>query len=238
MLCLILAGGFATRLYPLTINKAKALLEYKGKPVITHIVERIPQNINILVSTNKKFEADFLDWGSTIDRPVEILVEEAVNEGQKKGAVSAIDFWIKSRNITENIIIIAGDNYFEFDLADFIAEFNARDVMIAVYDTGNTERAYDTALLRQFGLVSLENNRIIRFDEKPLQPKSNIIATGIYVLPQRIYPLLSQYCRECDRDNLGHFAGYLLDKEEVYAYIFSEFWQDIGNEIMQASLLV
>jgi len=92
MKCLILAGGFATRLYPLTENKAKALLEFRGKPVITHVVDRIPLNVDILVSTNKKFETDFLDWRKTLSRPVEICIEEAVTEKQKKGAVGAIDF--------------------------------------------------------------------------------------------------------------------------------------------------
>ena len=70
MKCLILAGGFATRLYPLTINKAKALLEYKGKPIISHIVHGIPANIDILVSTNKKFETDFYDWQKNLEREV------------------------------------------------------------------------------------------------------------------------------------------------------------------------
>ncbi len=116
MKCLILAGGFATRLYPLTINRAKALLEFKGKPVITHMVERVPLHLDILVSTNKRFETDFTSWRETLDRPVEICVEEAVTDDQKLGAIAAIDFWIKNKNITEELLVIAADNYVELDL--------------------------------------------------------------------------------------------------------------------------
>ena len=70
MKCLILAGGFGTRLYPSTLNQAKALLEYKGKPIISHIVDKVPQHIDIMVSTNKKFEADFHQWQQKTDRKV------------------------------------------------------------------------------------------------------------------------------------------------------------------------
>ena len=76
MKCLILAGGFGIRLYPLTINRAKALLEYKGKPLVTHIVAKVPENIDILVTTNRKFEADFRQWQRSLSRQVEICVED------------------------------------------------------------------------------------------------------------------------------------------------------------------
>jgi glucose-1-phosphate thymidylyltransferase len=231
MKCLILAGGFATRLYPLTMNRAKALLEFKGKPVITHVIDRIPRNIDILVSTNKKFETDFTEWQKILDRPVEILIEEAITDDQKMGAVAAIDFWIKRKPINEDLIVIAADNYIEFDLADLMAKFDGWNTLIAVHDVGDKDKACEIGKACQLGLVILEENRVIRFDEKPLQATSSIIATGIYVLPSRIFPLLSQYCRKKRRDNLGNFINFLLDKEEVQAYSFTEIWVDVGDEI-------
>jgi glucose-1-phosphate thymidylyltransferase len=99
MKCFILAGGFATRLFPITANRAKALLVFKGKPIITHIVNRVPRHIDVLVSTNKKFEGDFAEWQKTLGRPVEILIEEALSDDQKMGAACAIDFWVKRKNI-------------------------------------------------------------------------------------------------------------------------------------------
>jgi glucose-1-phosphate thymidylyltransferase len=238
MKCLILAGGFATRLYPLTLNKAKALLEFKGKPNITHIIERVPPQVDILVTTNKKFESDFFKWQKKLGRRVEICIEEAMEDGQKKGAVSAIDYWIKQKRIAEDLMIIAADNYFEFNLADLMAGFDGRTALIAVRDIGDKNMACELNKACQVGLVTLENNRVIRFDEKPPEATSSIIATGIYIIPARIFPVLSLYCNQKKQDNLGSFISFLLDKEVVRAYAFSEVWLDIGDEIKKGRLSV
>lgn len=223
MKCLILAGGFATRLYPLTASRAKALMEYKGEPIINHIVDKIPRNIDIMVSTNKKFEADFCHWQEGIDRKVEILVEEALSEHQKLGAIGSLNFWIEHRPIVEDLLAIAGDNYFEFNMAQFIAAYNGKNVLVAVYDIGDKDKA------SQFGVVQLEGHRIAEFQEKPAKPKSSLVATACYIFPQRMFPLLHQYCQEGKRDNLGSFISYLIDQDEVHAYTFTEPWLDIGN---------
>jgi len=236
MKCLILAGGFATRLYPLTLNKAKALLEYKGKPLITHIVEMVPRNMDILVTINKKFEVDFSDWQQTIDRPVKLCVEDAMTDKKKKGAVSAVDFWIKDKNVTEDLLTLAGDNYFELNLTDLISQCSSEKATIAVYDVGDKNKACELGKACQVGLVTLDKRKVIKFDEKPLEPTSSLIATDIYVLPARIFPLLSEYCSESKRDNLGSFIAYLLDKHEVEAYISTELWADIGEEIKKGNV--
>ena len=238
MKCLILAGGFATRLYPLTLNRAKALLEYRGKPVITHIINRMPPNIDILVSTNKKFEADFLGWKKTLNRPVEILIEAAVTDDQKIGAVGAIDYWIKKLNIKDDLLIIAADNYFEIDLADFISKFDGKNILIAVYDVGDKEKACEIGRTCQLGLVIVQDDKVIRLDEKPPEATSSIIATGIYLLPSRIFPVLSKYCVEKRRDNLGSLIAFLLKNEEVQAYSFTQLWVDIGDEIKKGNLTI
>ncbi len=238
MKCLILAGGFATRLYPMTINKAKALLEFKGKPVISHMVERVPQNIHIMVSTNKRFEYDFINWRETLSRPVEICVEEAIADDQKLGAVGAIDFWIKNKIITDDLLVIAGDNYVELDLTDFLARFDGQLTMIAVYDVGDKEKACEIDKVCQIGLVILEGDRVIRLDEKPPRATSSVIATGIYILPARIFPLISKYCQQTRRDNLGSLISHLLQSEPIRAYPFTKTWIDIGDEIKRGRLAV
>ena len=239
MKCLMLAGGFATRLYPVTENRAKALLEFRGRPVISHLVGRIPGHLDILVSTNKKFEVDFLRWRDTLGRPVEIGVEEATADAQKLGAVGAIDFWVKKKNITDDLLVIAADNYFELDLADFVAHFDGRTTLIAVYDVGDKEKACEIDKACQVGLVVLKGDRVVRLDEKPPKPTSSIIATGIYLLPARIFPILSRYCEEKKQDNLGQFISYLLRrKEPVRAYAFTQIWMDIGDEIGRGRLTI
>ena len=223
MKCLVLAGGFATRLYPLTISRAKALLEYRGEPIINHVVRKIPHNIDILVNTNKRFEADFRRWARTIDRKVRILVEDVTNEKQKLGAVGSLNFWIQNVPISEDLLVIAGDNYFEFSLAEFIAEYDGKHTLVAVHDIGDKGKA------KQFGVVRLHESRIVEFQEKPTHPQSSLIATACYVFPPHIFPLLREYCHQGERDHLGSFIAYLVGRDEVHAYTFTEPWVDIGT---------
>jgi len=220
--CLIMAGGFGVRLYPLAINKAKALQEYKGKPLITYLINKVPRDIDILVSTNMKFEADFRQWQKTIDRHVELCVEEARTEEQEKGAVSALNFWIGKKSIAGDLLVIAGDNYFGFDLTQFIAAYNGNNTLVAIHDIGDRRQA------SQFGVVQLDGYRIVEFEEKPTNPSSSLIATACYILPPRVFPLLRQYCSEAKRDNLGCFISHLIEVDEVQGYPFSELWFDIG----------
>jgi len=223
MKCLILAGGFGTRLYPLTIAKAKGLLEYKGRPVISHIVDKIPEDIAIMVNTNKKFEANFHRWQRTLSREVEICVEPVQSDEEKLGAVGSLNFWVERKKITDDLLVIASDNYFGFDLARFISAYDGVNTLVAVYDIGDRDKA------RQFGVVRLDGNRIVELEEKPADPRSSLISTACYVFPPRIFPLLSQFCSQVGRDNLGSFITYLIGRDEVYAYVFSEPWFDIGN---------
>ncbi len=225
MKCLILAGGFGTRLYPLGINQAKALLRYQDKPLLTHIVDKIPHGVDILVSINKQFEADFSRWRSTVDKPVELCIEDVWTEEQKRGAVASLDFWINHKNITQDLLVIAGDNYFEFDLSKFIAAYDGMNSLVAVYDIGNPWEA------SQFGVVRLDGYKIVELKEKPTKPRSSLIATACYLLPPRIFALLSQYCTEGKRDNLGDFIAYLIDTDEVHGYPFTELWFDIGSKL-------
>jgi glucose-1-phosphate thymidylyltransferase len=222
MKCLILASGFGTRLYPLTQNKAKALLEYKGKAIINHIIDKVPQDIDILVNINQKFEADFRYWQDSIGRAVTLCVEPVLTEEQAFGAIGSLDYWIKAKNIAEDLLVVACDNYFEFDLRQFISTYTRKHTLVAVYDVGDKSKA------GQFGVVHLDGNRITELAEKPTKPKSSLVAIACYIFPPRIFPLLFQCCTE-GRDNLGNFIAYLIEKDEVHAYTFSELWFDIGS---------
>ncbi len=227
MKCLVLASGFGTRLYPFTIYRAKALLEYNGKPLLTHIVEKVPADIEVFVCCNRRFEADFREWQNRTRRQVELCVEDVWSEEQKKGAIGSLNFWVEEKRFADDLLVIAGDNYFEFDLEEFIAAYNGRSVLVAVHDINDREKA------RQFGVVRLDGTRIVEFEEKPAEPKSSLVATAIYVLPSRVFPVLSHYHRLGKRDNLGGFIAYLVNTEEVYAYTFSEAWLDIGSSFSQ-----
>ncbi len=230
MKCLVLASGFGVRLYPLTIHKAKALLEYNGKPVLSHIVDKVPAGIEVFVCCNRKFEADFRKWQIHTDRQVEVCVEDVWNEEQKKGAIGSLNFWVEEKKFTDDLLVIAGDNYFEFDLKDFIAAYNGKNVLVAVHDINDRQKA------RQFGVVKLDGKRIVEFEEKPAEPKSSLVATAVYILPPRVFPVLSHYHSLGERDNLGSFIAYLVEREEVHAYAFSEAWRDIGSALTGEAL--
>lgn len=230
MKCLILASGFGTRLYPLTMNRAKALLPYKGKPMINHIVDKIPRDIEILVNVNMKFEHDFREWGREQGRDIDICVENVRSEDEKLGAIGSLNYWIKQKNITEDLLLFGADNYFEFDLSRFLAAYDGRHVVVAVYDVGHPSRA------TQYGVVKIEGDRIIELEEKPAAPKTSLVATACWILPPRVFPIISAFCEKAVRDNLGFFITHLVGIDNVIAYSFKEKWIDIGNlEIYHAT---
>jgi len=212
--CLILASGFGTR-------TAKALIEYKGKALLTHIVESIPPDIEILLVTNKKFEADFHRWQETIDRKVQIAVEDVRTEKDKKGALGSLTFGIQQGDIKEDLLVLASDDYFGFDLSRFIGAYSGKNTLVAVHDIKDKRRA------GQFGVVEVQNGRIVKCEEKPRHPRTSLIGVACYVLPPRLFPVLSRYHHEHPEiDQLGHFITYLVECDEVDAYVFTELWLD------------
>lgn len=225
MKCLILAGGFGRRLPPGISEGPKALLDYLDKPLISHIVERIPRNIDILVATNKKFEPHFLRWKDTLNRPVEILVEKAWNEKEKPGALASIGYWVQNKCINEDLLVIASDNYFEFDVNRFISAYDGKNTLVAAYDIGDEKKA------RDFGVIELNGGKITKFVEKPAQPSSTLVATACYIFPTRILQICLSYCRTEKKDLLGDFIAHLVKTDEVYGFPFKEKWFDIGSEI-------
>ena len=223
MKCLILASGFGTRMYPLTLNTAKALLPYKGKPVINHIVDKIPLDIEIMVNVNKKFEIDFYEWQQKQERKITICVEEVYSDEQKLGAIGSLNHWIREKNIEEDLLLFGSDNYFEFDLNKFIAAFDGEHILVAVHDLGDPKKA------TQYGVVKVGGMRIIELEEKPVQPRSSLIATACWIIPKRVFPLISEFSQGTKRDNLGSFITFLIGKDHAHAYLFNERWIDIGN---------
>jgi glucose-1-phosphate thymidylyltransferase len=220
----ILASGFGTRLYPLTRDTAKALIEYRGKPLLTHIVERIPRNTDILLVTNRKFEVDFRRWQDNTDRRVKIAIEDVWTERDKKGALGSLTFGIEQGNINEDLLVLASDDYFEFDLSRFVAAYNGKNALVAVHDIGDKDRA------RQFGVVEVERGRIVKCEEKPMHPKTSLIGIACYILPPRLFPVLSRYHHEHPEiDQLGHFITYLVEYDAVDAYVFTELWLDTAD---------
>jgi glucose-1-phosphate thymidylyltransferase len=226
MQCFILAGGFATRLWPLTEQRAKPLLPLAGSPIITRIVEKVPMDIPITVSTNAAFGTAFDEWKRTLSRTnVTVLVEPTAKDDEKLGALGATSHWIRSAHINDDLLLIAGDNECGFSISSFLAAARPGIPLLAAFDIGDRERA------RSFGTVIVDSDdRTVRgFEEKPKEPKTSLVATGCSLIPKEYLPTLVAYAKE-HPDNIGGiFEHFLAKKIAVDCFRFTEPWFDIGS---------
>ena len=231
MKCIILAGGFAKRLWPLTLNKSKPLLEVSGKPIINYIMEKI-DTIDVIdeifVSTNAKFEPAFNEWFEKykFKKPIKLVIEPTKSEEEKLGAIAGINFVLENEKIDEECLIIAGDNLFSFEISDIIDFYREKNApVIAFFDVNNKEKA------KLYGIAKIDqNNKIIDFIEKPEDPPSTLASTVCYIFPQAVLSLFSKYLKVSKkRDAPGFFLQWLHKKHDVYAFVFSGYWFDIGS---------
>ncbi|MBI5061095.1 MAG: nucleotidyltransferase family protein [Candidatus Aenigmarchaeota archaeon] len=232
MKCIILAGGYAKRLWPLTNYTPKPLLDINGKPIINIILEKINKVHEIdevFVSTNKKFEAPFRDWikeNHTSGKKMKLILEPTIEESGKFGTIAGISYAIESENIEDDCIVIAGDNLFDFELSDFIAFYEKkRAPVFAVFDIKDFWKA------QLYGIVSIDgNNRIVDFVEKPEKAPSTLASTACYIFPKETLHLFKAYIKDGGRkDSPGFFIAWLSKKQPVYAYTFKGHWFDIGD---------
>ncbi|MBN2112200.1 NTP transferase domain-containing protein, partial [Candidatus Woesearchaeota archaeon] len=151
MKALILAAGYATRLYPITKQIPKPLMPIVGKPMIEYILdnlESVDEVDEIFIVTNEKFYPHFRIWHDRVeaakvyDKKITILNDRTTKDSVKIGAVGDINFVIKKANFDEDLLIIAGDNLFEFKLNEFVAFFKEKNKpIVALYDVKDLEIA-------------------------------------------------------------------------------------------------
>lgn len=222
----ILAGGFATRLWPLTEKRAKPLLPIAGKPILNHIIDGLPEQMPITVSTNAALQKGFDEWKREGERSnISILIEDTKDDDQKLGALGAVAQWIEQQSIDDDVLLLTGDNYFGFSMEDFLQQFEEGTPLLAAYDIKDTEQA------KAFGTVILESNSttIAAFEEKPKEPKTTLVSTGCSILPKSTLPILVEYAKE-HPDNVGGIFEELRRKNQaIQCYVFEEPWFDIGS---------
>lgn len=216
-----MAGGYATRLWPITKDNPKALLPVGDKVILDYIIEKTKElDLNVYVSTNRFFAKYFEEWGKNKD--IELLIEDTLHEEEKLGTIGALNEALEKLGL-DDYLVIAGDNLFSFSLRDFLDRYDGK-TLIAVYDIGDFE------LAKRYGVVLLEGNKVIDFEEKPARPKSTWISTGVYVFPKEVMEMVPQYLEEGNRDSPGYFIQWLLKKGiEIHAYKFDDYWYDIGS---------
>ena len=231
MKAIILAGGYAKRLWPLTKNKPKQLLSVGGRPMIEYIMEKLEAQKGIdkiIISTNEKFEENFKQWLSEYKstKDVSLVIEPTLLEENKLGSVGALGYLIKKKNIDEELMIIGGDNLFEFNLRDLVNYYREkRGNVVALYDLKSVQKA------RSYGVAKVnEEMRIIGFVEKPENPPSTLVSTACYVLSSEgVKSILTYLDKGENPDAIGFFVKWLIKRERVFGFVFSGRWFDIGS---------
>lgn len=233
MKALILAAGYGTRLYPLTKEFPKCLLEVGKRPLIDHIVEKIRalKDCNeIIVVTNSKFFPQFKDWASRAARKPRItLVDDLTSTLEdRRGAIGDLYFAITRKRLKDDLLVIGGDNLFEGDLNDFVSFSRTKGFhsCIGVYKLKNKKEA------SKYGVIMLDkNNRVIDFKEKPKEPLSSLVAMCLYYFPENKLSLVKEYVlgRKQKRDAVGFYIDWLRKKEAMYGFVFQGKWFDIGD---------
>jgi glucose-1-phosphate thymidylyltransferase len=231
MKAIILAGGYATRLQPLTDDLSKCLLPVGGKPVVDWILERIREVEEIdevHVVTNSRFAQDFEHWAMFKDG-VTVHDDRTTSNEDRLGAIGDVAFTLDQAGIVDDdVIVIAGDNLFDYDLQDYVDFWRSKGVAsaVAVRDVG------DLRLASQYGIVALDgDDRVVDFVEKPAEPTSTLAATATYIYHRDHLPLVSRYLAEGNPpDQSGSFFEWLRSREPVYGYWFTGIWLDIGDK--------
>ncbi len=231
MKAIILAGGYAKRLWPLTKNKPKQLLSVGGRPMIEYIMEKLEAQKDIdkiIISTNEKFEENFKEWlsGYKSSKDIELVFEPTLSEKDKLGSVGALGYLIKKKNFNEELVIIGGDNLFEFNINDLINYHREkRGNIVALYDLKSIQKA------QNYGVAKVdEDMRIIDFLEKPENPPSTLVSTACYVLsPEGVKSILTYLDKGENPDAIGFFIKWLIKRERVFGFAFLGKWFDIGS---------
>jgi len=232
---IILAAGYATRLYPLTLNIPKPLLHVTPeKTVIDFIVDDLSgvRGIDeVLVVTNHKFYPDFIRWSAKrkLACTLTVLDDGTMSNLDRLGAVGDIVYAVNKKRIDSDLIVIGGDNLFDRGFKDFFNfAFSKRPyASLGVFDIKDKKDA------AQFGVVSVDpRGRVISFEEKPARPRSSCVATCLYFFPKDTLRLLHRYAADPKtiKDAPGNYIRWLMQKSRVYGSALGQgHWHDIGH---------
>jgi len=231
MKAIILAAGYATRLYPLTLNRPKALLSINDRVVLDYIVDKI-ESLNqvdeIFIVSNNRFFNQFIEWKKQKSSLKNILIlnDESTSEGNKLGAVGDIQYAINKANIDDDVLILSSDNLFTYNLEDFYNYYRRKKSDCVAVSAIN-----DIKELQRMGVVNLSKEGIIiNFEEKPINPRSKIGAYATYIFQRSTLKYINCYLLTGNNNDApGYFLEWLCRKKIVYGYKFDGESYDIGT---------
>lgn len=231
MKLIILAAGYATRLYPLTLNQPKPLLCCAGKPMLEHVFDNlstIDAVDHAYIVTNEKFAGHFERWAQEYKRPnlFTIVNDHSTDDSNKLGAIGDLHLVLTKHEIDEDIIVVGGDNLFSSDLRDFGDYCLQKNAPVtAVYDVGDLEE------IKKYNAIEIdEDGRILYFEEKPAVPKSTLTGIALYFYPRATLPLIQQYIDEGNNpDQPGRLVQWLYPRVPFYTWKVPGLWFDVGS---------
>lgn len=231
MKALILAAGYATRLYPLTLDRPKALLPVGGKPMLDHLMEQLEQVEGldeVYVVTNSKFAEAFREWAAgRSGLPLRIIDDGTVDDDSKLGAIGDLDLTIREAELDDDLIVLAGDNLFSETIAPFpVFALGKAGPALGVYDVG------DLDTIRRYSVIELDDDdRVTRLEEKPERPRSTLAGIALYFYPRSALRYVREYLEDGNNpDQPGRLVQWLYPRTAVYGWRVPGRWFDVGSK--------
>ena len=227
MTSIILAAGYATRMYPLTLNYPKPLLEVGGKKIIDWLIEDLEKAgvERTVVVSNHKFISQFQAWAEGRENII-VLDDGSEDNDHRLGAVKDIEFAIEKANIDDDIVVLAGDNVLNFSLSSFI-EYGREKKTSCIM----RHEEKDKNKLRKTGVIEIdEDELVLNMEEKPKEPKSNWAVPPFYYYTKEDKDLIKEgIASGCGTDAPGSFVSWLVKTRPVHAYRMIGERFDVGS---------
>ena len=235
MKLIVLAAGYATRLYPLTLDQPKPLLAVGGKPMIEHVLDNltsIEEIDQIFIVTNAKFADHFQRWADNYHardsgRPIQIINDGSTDDSNKLGAIGDMNLVMDQAQIDDDIVVVGGDNLFSQSLEKFGDYCRARQAPVTgVYDVGDLEE------IKKYNAIEIDNqDLIVYFEEKPAHPKSTLTGIALYYYPRSVLPMIRQYIAERNNpDQPGRLVQWLYTRIPFHVWRVPGIWFDVGSK--------
>ena len=235
MKLIVLAAGYATRLYPLTLNQPKPLLDVAGKPMLEHVLDNlapVEEIDHVYVVTNGKFVGHFERWAegrhTKVGGPdITVVNDHSTDDSNKLGAIGDLNLVLNQAGIDDDIVVVAGDNLFGERLKEFGDFCRAKGApVLAVYDVGDLEA------IKKYNSIDVgDDGRITFFEEKPANPKSTLTGIALYYYPKSALPLIRQYIEEGNNpDQPGRLVQWMYERTPFYTWRVPGIWYDVGSK--------
>ncbi len=229
MKCLILAAGYATRLYPLTENFPKPLLKVGEKTILDWLLSDIDsakRTDGYIVISNHKFARHFQDWAATHPLPITVVDDGTSTNETRLGAVCDIQFAIDQLGLDDDLLIIAGDNVLDFSLTAFLryAQEKGTSCVMRYYEA-------DEKRLKKSGVAELgENDRLLSLEEKPEAPKSHWCTPPFYYYTRQDAAKIREAIADgCGTDAPGSLVAWMCQRSPMHSMEMPGSRYDIGN---------